>query len=222
VTTLHVLRVFVGDDGAGGNPLGVFGEGHGLAPDRFQAVAGDLGFSETVFVGDAARGVVRIFTPAAELPLAGHPLVGASWLLRELGTPAAVLRPPAGEVPTWRDGDVTWIRARPEWAPPMERRRLASPAEVDAHPGAGAAEFLEVWAWEDEAAGRVRARVFPRAVGIEEDEATGAAALALGGELGRPITIRQGTGSRIEARPGPDGTVDVGGRVEAVETRDYA
>jgi predicted PhzF superfamily epimerase YddE/YHI9 len=222
MTTLHVLRVFVGDDGRGGNPLGVFGAGHGIPEERFQAVAADLGFSETVFVADAARGVVRIFTPAAELPLAGHPLVGTSWLLHEAGTPVDVLRPPAGEVPTWRDGERTWIRARPEWAPPIARERLASAAAVDAHPGGPADGFLEVWAWEDEAEGRIRARVFPRALGIEEDEATGAAALALGGELGRAITIRQGAGSRLDARPGPGATVEVGGRVEPVEVRDYA
>jgi predicted PhzF superfamily epimerase YddE/YHI9 len=222
VTELHVLRVFLGDDGRGGNPLGVFLEGHGLSESSFQAVAADLGFSETVFVSDARRGVVRIFTPAAELPLAGHPLVGTSWLLHRWGTPVDVLRPPAGEVPTWREGDLTWIRADPAWAPQMEREQLASPADVDAHDGRVPGRFLEIWAWEDEAAGRVRARVFPQSVGIEEDEATGAAALLLGAELGRPITIRQGAGSRIDARPGPDDTVEVGGRVEAVETRDYA
>jgi predicted PhzF superfamily epimerase YddE/YHI9 len=218
---LHVLRVFVGDDGDGGNPLGVFLAGHGLSEDRFQPIAADLGFSETVFVSDAARGTLRIFTPAAELPLAGHPLVGTSWLLREEATPADVLRPPAGEVPTWRDGDLTWIRAQPAWAPPFEREQLGSPADVDAHPGPAPDRLLQVWAWEDEAAGRVRARVFAPAVGVPEDEATGSAALALGGELRVPMTIRQGVGSRIDVRPGPDGSVEVGGRVERVETRDY-
>jgi predicted PhzF superfamily epimerase YddE/YHI9 len=216
---LHVLRVFVGEDGRGGNPLGVFLEGHGLPEARFQPVAADLGFSETVFVQEG--GSVRIFTPAAELPFAGHPLVGTSWLLREEATPADVLHAPAGDVATWRDGEETWIRARPEWAPAFERERLDSPAAVDAHPGARDDQILEVWAWEDEAAGHVRARVFPRALGIDEDEATGAAAVALGGVLGRPLTIRQGVGSRIDVRPGPDGTVEIGGRVERLETRDY-
>jgi predicted PhzF superfamily epimerase YddE/YHI9 len=187
---LHVLRVFVGDDGQGGNPLGVFGAGHGLPEERFRAIAADLGFSETVFVSDALRGELRIFTPTAELPLAGHPLVGTSWLLREAATPADVLRPP--EV-------------------------------VDTHPGAREDEHLAVWAWEDEGAGRVRARVFPRAIGIVEDEATGSAALLLCAEIGRPITIRQGVGSRIDARPADDGRlVEVGGRVEPVEVREYA
>jgi predicted PhzF superfamily epimerase YddE/YHI9 len=220
---LHVLRVFVGDDGEGGNPLGVFLAGHGLPEERFQPIAADLGFSETVFVSDALRGELRVFTPAKELPFAGHPLVGTAWLLREEATPADVLRPPAGEVPTWRDGDLTWIRADPAWSPDFEREQLASAGEVDAHPGAGEGQTLEVWAWEDEAAGRVRARVFPRTMGIVEDEATGAAALSLCAELGRALTIRQGVGSRIDVRPADGGRLaEVGGRVERVETRDYA
>jgi predicted PhzF superfamily epimerase YddE/YHI9 len=220
---LHVVRVFTGDDGAGGNPLGVF-----LAPDLppeedWQPVATDLGFSETVFVPDPDAGRLRIFTPAAELPLAGHPLVGTSWLLCELGRPVPALHPPAGEVPTWREGSWTWIRARPEWAPPFERRQAGSPAEVDAadpHDMPEDAE-TELWAWADETTGVVRARVFPRALGILEDEATGAAALLLCAALGRPLDIRQGHGSRLLARPGPDGTVEVGGRVAPVERRAY-
>ena len=40
-----------------------------------------LGFSETVYVDDPDTGQLRIFTPAAELPFAGHPLVGTAWLL---------------------------------------------------------------------------------------------------------------------------------------------
>ena len=116
MTTLHTLRVFLGPDGGGGNPLGVILDGAAVPPDRRQAIAADLGFSETVFVDDAATGALRIFTPAVELPLAGHPLVGTSWLLAHAGTAVGVLRPPAGDVPTWVEGELTWIRAREEWA----------------------------------------------------------------------------------------------------------
>src|SRR4029453_10844164 len=108
---LHVRRVFAAPEGTGGNPLGVFLDGPGVAEGRRQEVAADLGFSETVFVDDPAAGVVRIFPPAAELPFAGHPLVGTSWLLARERTAVTVLRPPAGEVPTFLDEDgVTWIR----------------------------------------------------------------------------------------------------------------
>jgi len=80
--------------------------------------------------------------------------------------------------------------------------QLATVAEVDAQePPSMGTPGRYVWAWEDEAAGRIRARVFPVAMGIAEDEATGAAALRLGAELGRPLTLRQGVGSRIDVQP---------------------
>jgi predicted PhzF superfamily epimerase YddE/YHI9 len=220
---LHVLRVFVAPSGTGGNPLGVFLDGLAVPEERRQAIATDLGFSETVFVDDPAKGAVRIFTPADELPFAGHPLVGTSWLLARERTAVAVLRPPAGEAPTFLDDDgVTWIRGRAEWAPEMALRQLAGPAEVDALEGApDGLGFADCWAWEDEAAGRIRSRVFAPRYGIAEDEATGAAAVRLVSRLGRPITIRQGAGSLLRARPGPDGTAEVGGEVVLEERRDY-
>ena len=220
---LHVLRVFVAADGTGGNPLGVFLNGPAVPEDRRQAVAADLGFSETVFVDEPAAGGVRIFTPAAELPFAGHPLVGTSWLLARERTAVQVLRPPAGEVPTFLDGDgVTWIRGRAEWAPEMDFRQLGDPGQVDALTGApDGLGFVDCWAWEDEAAGRVRARVFAPRYGIAEDEATGAAAVRLVSQLGRPLVIRQGAGSLLRARPGPGGTAEVGGEVALDQVRDH-
>jgi len=99
---LHVLRVFVAPGGSGGNPLGVFLDGGAVPEGRRQAVAADLGFSETVFVDDPSAGRVRIFTPAAELPFAGHPLVGTSWLLaRERTRWRCCGRRPARSRPTW-------------------------------------------------------------------------------------------------------------------------
>jgi predicted PhzF superfamily epimerase YddE/YHI9 len=220
-TTLHTLRVFVGPDGAGGNPLGVILDGTAVPPDARQAVAADLGFSETVFVDDPATGALRIFTPTVELPLAGHPLVGTSWLLAHTGAAVDVLRPPAGDVPTWADGELTWIRARREWATLYDVEQLGSAAEVDAFAVPGGDAMVAVWAWEDEVAGGVRARVFPNGIGIEEDEATGAAALQLGGLIGRDIVIRQGEGSELHARPGDDDTVAVGGQVALAGERTY-
>jgi predicted PhzF superfamily epimerase YddE/YHI9 len=63
--------------------------------------------------------------------------------------------------------------------------------------------------------------VFPVNIGIQEDEATGAHAVRLAAQLGRRITIRQGKGSLILAEPQPDGSVEIGGRVELVEVREY-
>jgi predicted PhzF superfamily epimerase YddE/YHI9 len=222
MTSLHTLNVFLGPDGAGGNPLGVILDGAAVPPHARQAVAADLAFSETVFVDDAASGALRIHTPTVELPLAGHPLVGTAWLLARTGAAVDTLRPPAGAVPTWVDGDLTWIRARLEWATLYDVAQLPGPADVDAFAVPGGDAMVAVWAWDDEAAGRVRARVFPNGIGIEEDEATGAAALQLGSLIGRDIVIRQGGGSELHARPGADGTVAVGGRVALVSERSYA
>ncbi|WP_344968642.1 PhzF family phenazine biosynthesis protein [Salinactinospora qingdaonensis] len=219
--TLHVVTVFLGDGDTGGNPLGVFLEAPPLEEGARQAIAADLGFPETVFVTDPLRGELHIHAPALELPLAGHPLVGTSWLLRGTGREVDTLHTLAGPVPTWVEEGLTWIRADPEWAPEFESSQLPSPQDVDALAGGRPGTDLHVWAWEDEAAGQVRVRVFPDEMGIAEDEATGSAALRLGAHLHRPLTIRQGVGSRIDVRPHPDGTVAVGGRCAVLETREY-
>ena len=222
MSRLHVLKVFVGEGGAGGNPLGMFLDGGEVPEGDRQAVAADLGFSETVFVEDASEGRLRIFTPTTELPFAGHPLVGTAWLLAHEGLEVSPLRPPAGEVAVRFDGDLTFITGRPEWAPLYEHIELGSPAEVEALDGPPEGhDHAGVWAWEDRGAGRIRARVFPLRIGIKEDEATGAHAVRLAARLGREIVIRQGEGSLILAEPRPDGTVEIGGRTELVETREY-
>lgn len=179
------------------------------ATEDRQALAGKLGFSETVFVDDPERGVIDIYTPTLRLPFAGHPCVGTAWLL---DVPELVTR--AGVVEARQDGEFSWITARPEWAPPRTLRRYGTAAEVGALDVPPPGEWLYAWAWEDEAAGRVRARAFPgRDDGIDEDEATGAAALLLTHELGRALNITQGRGSQILTAPGPDGWIEVAGRV---------
>ncbi len=83
----------------------------------------------------------------------------------------------------------------------------------------GGHDLVGAYAWEDDAT--VRARVFPVRLGIEEDEATGAAAVRLGALVGRPFTIHQGRGSEIEVLPAPRDTVEIGGRVVLDEVRPY-
>ena len=69
----------------GGNPLAVFLDARGLTDSDMQSIANEMNLSETTFVfppddpTHAAK--VRIFTPAAELPFAGHPTVGTAWVL---------------------------------------------------------------------------------------------------------------------------------------------
>ncbi len=222
VPHLHVLKVFVGDEGVGGNPLGVFLEGSEIPEDERQDVATNLGFSETVFVDAPEGGELRIFTPTTELPFAGHPLVGTAWLLAKERTEVDILRPPAGEVPARLDGEVAFITGRPEWAPPFDHLELESPAQVELLDGPpDDKDLVGVWSWEDEPSGYLRARVFARRLGVEEDEATGAHAVRLAAQLRREILIRQGEGSLISTRPNEDGTVEIGGLVQLVETREY-
>jgi predicted PhzF superfamily epimerase YddE/YHI9 len=219
---LHLLRVFCAEDGSGGNPLAVFLDGAEVPAGRRQSLAADLGLSETVFVDDAGRGEIRIFTPAEELAFAGHPTVGSAWLLAAERAPVDTLRPPAGEVPVRYAEGVAYVAGRPEWPPRYEWRQLDSPGEVEALDGAPRGhDLIGAWAWLDEAAGRLRARVFPVRIGIAEDEATGAAAVQLCARLGRELDIRQGRGSRIRARPRGDGRGEIGGVSVLDEVREY-
>jgi predicted PhzF superfamily epimerase YddE/YHI9 len=193
-----------------------------------QGIAAELGFAETVFVDDRERGELRIFTPEIEMPLAGHPLVGTAWLLRDEGTAVEVLRPPAGETPVRFEAELAFVAARLDWAPPVDFVEVDSPGEVDAlsGPPEGYEEEVGVWSWIDESKDEIRERVFFPAAGIPEDEATGIAALRLCERLGgRPIQIRQGVkaGSLLYARPyEPDPTmIEFGGRVALDQVREY-
>ncbi|AUG77037.1 phenazine biosynthesis protein PhzC/PhzF [Kitasatospora sp. MMS16-BH015] len=216
----EVLRVFVGPDGAGGNPLGVVYDGAAVPGETArQELANRLGYSETVFVDDPDRGVVDIYTPGVRLLFAGHPLIGTAWLLRERGHRPDTLRPPAGPVPTWTADGRTWLRADPAWATGRRTEQYASPAEVDALPAPPPGEgWLYAWAWADETAGRVRTRGFPRRPDgvITEDEATGAAAIALTAELRRGLDLRQGAASQLLTRYEDSGLVALGGLVTRV------
>jgi predicted PhzF superfamily epimerase YddE/YHI9 len=218
---LHVLRVFCDAGGEHGNPLGVFLDGAEVPAAARQQIATDLGFSETVFVDDAEHPELRIFTPAVELPFAGHPTVGAGWLLAAERAPVDALRVPAGELRVRYEGGSTFVTARPEWPPEFEWRELESPAAVEALDGPpDGHDHLGAWAWIDE--GSVRARVFPVRYGIAEDEATGSAAVQLCARLGRELEIRQGRGSVIRVRPLDDGSVELGGDCVVDRVSDYA
>ena len=69
----------------GGNPLAVFPDAHGLTSEQMQALAMEFNLSETTFVlppdNPQHHAKVRIFTPRAELPFAGHPNVGTGYVL---------------------------------------------------------------------------------------------------------------------------------------------
>ena len=100
----HWVDVFAAGPLAG-NPLVVVTARQLPSGDRMQALAAEFGVSETVFAepGDPPR--LRIFTPEAEIPMAGHPLVGTAWVLRGIGwiDDDAVLSAPGGDVAVHAD-----------------------------------------------------------------------------------------------------------------------
>ncbi|OBF22909.1 hypothetical protein A5725_11965 [Mycobacterium kubicae] len=213
-----VLRVFTDSAGNFGNPLGVV-DASTVGPGDRQRLATQLGYSETIFVQLPAAGSTTahatIYTPGTELPFAGHPSVGASWWLRQLGTPINTLRVPAGLVQVSYQDDLTFVSARAAWAPEFAIHDLGSAQAVLA---ADPADFPDdtahyLWAWTDEDLGALRARFFAANLGVTEDEATGSAAIRMTDHLSRDLTITQGNGSVLTTTWGADGWVRLAGRV---------
>jgi len=73
----------------GGNPLAVFPDAKNLSAEQMQAIAAEFNLAETTFVLPPQNlehtAQVRIFTPRAEMPFAGHPNVGTAFVLARLG-----------------------------------------------------------------------------------------------------------------------------------------
>lgn len=213
-----VLRVFTDRDGNFGNPLGVVDAGQ-IEPGDRQRLATRLGYSETVFVDLPAPGSTTahatIYTPLVQIAFAGHPTVGASWWLREKGTPINTLQVTAGIVQVGYAADSTSISARSEWAPEVALHEFDSADDLlAADPGDfpdDTAHYL--WAWTDRNAGSLRARMFAANLGVPEDEATGSAAMRITDYLSRDLHITQGKGSIIETTWNAEGWVGVAGRV---------
>lgn len=129
----------------GGNQLAVFPDAKGIDPALMPQIAREFNFSETTFVlpsdnpAHAAR--IRIFTPGAELPFAGHPTVGTAHVLASTGairltgdTTKVVFEEIAGPIPVTiraKDGHPVFAQLtaakRPEIGPPPpSRERLAA------------------------------------------------------------------------------------------------
>jgi len=123
----HLVDVFT-DRQFGGNPLAVFTNGRGIGTETMQAIAKELNLSETTYVlppDDAANDYrVRIFTPGQELPMAGHPTVGTTYVLArehmiargEDGAETEIkLEEGVGTIPVrieWREGAARFIEMR--------------------------------------------------------------------------------------------------------------
>jgi trans-2,3-dihydro-3-hydroxyanthranilate isomerase len=113
-----------------GNQLAVFTDAREIPEEQLQPLAREINFSETVFVYPAAGGGdarIRIFTPTLELPFAGHPVLGAAFVLGgPLQLDALRLETGAGVVPVRleRDGSrivFGWMRQPPVTFEPYDR-----------------------------------------------------------------------------------------------------
>jgi trans-2,3-dihydro-3-hydroxyanthranilate isomerase len=127
----------------GGNPLAVVLDADDLSAERMQTIAAEFNLSETVFVltplkPGADRRKLRIFTPQTELPFAGHPTVGAGYLLAKLklvemdpADPVMVLEEGVGDVPVKVQPGEDGPRATQLSAPRMPERGPAPPPRAD-------------------------------------------------------------------------------------------
>jgi trans-2,3-dihydro-3-hydroxyanthranilate isomerase len=114
----------------GGNPLAVFPGAESIDPALFQKIARELNLSETTFVLPPTRPDcdvrVRIFTPARELPMAGHPTVGTAFVL-DRGS-RIVFEEGVGPIVVERVGAARWRMTQPPpvfGEPRLDRAALA-------------------------------------------------------------------------------------------------
>jgi trans-2,3-dihydro-3-hydroxyanthranilate isomerase len=125
----RIVNVFADPDLPGkltGNPLCVFEDARGLDDATMQALAQQINLSETTYVlpADQATGSVRIFTPASELPFAGHPTLGTAHVVRALKATgdSVTLKMKAGVIPVVARGD--------DWTLQAHTPRTRAPAGV--------------------------------------------------------------------------------------------
>jgi PhzF family phenazine biosynthesis protein len=112
----RILNVFTqGGNRLSGNPLCVVEDGSRLDTAQMQALARQFNLSETTFIlpSKRAAALVRIFTPAYEMPFAGHPTLGTAHVARALGLGGNQLglEMRAGIIPVTSDGDHWTLRA---------------------------------------------------------------------------------------------------------------
>ncbi|HWL37409.1 MAG TPA: PhzF family phenazine biosynthesis protein [Frankiaceae bacterium] len=124
--TYHVVDVFT-DVPFAGNPLAVVLGADELSTEQLAALAREFNLSETAFPMRAtepgADYLLRIFTPGSELPFAGHPSVGAAWVMASLGRIAygdVTMQCGAGLLPLTVTADrVTLTAGTPSAGPPL-------------------------------------------------------------------------------------------------------
>ncbi|MEO5693647.1 MAG: PhzF family phenazine biosynthesis protein [Usitatibacter sp.] len=126
----RILNVFAREGRLTGNPLCVFEDGSGLGDKDMQGLARQFNLSETTFIlpTDKATARVRIFTPAYEMPFAGHPTLGTAHVVRSMkGGDAVALEMKAGIIAVNAKANRWTLQAMPPTARAVEmhRRELA-------------------------------------------------------------------------------------------------
>ncbi len=217
---VHVVRVFTSKSGQYGSPAGVIiDEGSNIDPQKRQAMATQLGFSETVFVNRRSPAEVSIYCLQSEVAFAGAPLLGTAWLLsKQQGSPIDSIACNGKRIKVLEEDTLTWIIVDDlGGTPPWHHKQLKSYQEVeglsvDKEPYK---EHTYVWAWIDSSLriARVRARTFAPDWGIPEEEANGSGSMQLAHKLGRNLEIVHGKGSLIRASVGSTG-IAIGGWVK--------
>jgi trans-2,3-dihydro-3-hydroxyanthranilate isomerase len=137
----HLVDVFARERYAG-NQLAIVEDASSLTDEEMQAFAAEIGFSETTFVGGRSPDGwdVRIFTPEAEVPFAGHPTVGTAHVIREhiaeSRPDSVVLDLQVGDVPVEArehgGRETLWMTQQPpEFGPELPHTALADVLSLD-------------------------------------------------------------------------------------------
>ncbi len=216
-----------------GNQLAVFTDARGLDADHMQRTARELKLAETVFVFPGEGGAdarIRIFTPNAELPFAGHPVLGTAFVLGEEQT--VHLTTEAGMVPVRFNDERTYAEME---RPAPQAERFEAVDELLAALAPSAPPLLPIEGYRNgplhvfvalkdvsplkpdmaaleqlgplgvncfalDGPGHIHTRMFAPALGVPEDAATGSAAGPLALHL-----VRHGkaqAGKQLEIRQG--------------------
>jgi len=126
----RIVNVFTREGRLTGNPLAVVEDAQGIDDATQQALARQFNLSETTFIfpSEKASARVRIYTPAYEMPFAGHPTLGTAHVVRSLkGTgDSLTLEMKAGIIPVNAKGDRWTLQANA----PKSRPATESPAEL--------------------------------------------------------------------------------------------
>lgn len=124
-----------------GNQLAVFIPDRTVSDMEMQQVANEIGFSETTFIlsGKQSNGGydVRIFTPAVEVPFAGHPTLGTAHIIRHIlendNTDKVLLNLKVGQIPVRFDGkELVMSQNEPEFGEVLQKETVVNALSITA------------------------------------------------------------------------------------------